>query len=96
MSDKPAPLDVGSDWPSVCASLNPGETREVISDGWNCTIGRGFRLIVSGDCRMDGLSEHPMARSKCPKCGYTFTTNEAPQDWKCPIDGEVLGSVPYP
>jgi hypothetical protein len=58
--------------------------------------GAGYTLRIGGDCRMDGLSEHPMARSECQKCGYTLTTNEAPQKWKCPIDGEILGSVPYP
>lgn len=41
-------------------------------------------------------SPHPTTRHACPKCGYTLTTNEAPQEWKCPIDGEVLEGVAYP
>lgn len=55
-----------------------------------------FEVVISGDCRMDGLSRYPIARSKCPKCGYRLTTNEPPQAWTCPTDGELLESVPYP
>jgi rubrerythrin len=45
---------------------------------------------------VDMKSDRPLVRSKCPKCGYTLTTNEQPSDWKCPVDGETLGAVPYP